>query len=157
MPDYTFHPYPVISVSKSVLFLAVSVIAIAFFHDTIGDFLIPLLGAAIIIAALFIVRANMIAQACSITLGEDRIRYRFGIMSKHEYVLPYPRITEARFTQGVLDQTFGIGLLSVDTAGEYDKPMRIAGVRMADIRATLDMVNRMANAREPPPETQKKA
>lgn len=138
---YSFHPYPVVSASKALLFMALVGVLAFFLHDYLGALFLPLLALAIIFGLLWAASAYAVAHACQITLDENEIIYRFGILLRHEYVLPYSKITEARFSQGLVDQVFGIGILSVDTPGFTDLPMRVAGVRMGDIRKTLDMIN----------------
>ncbi len=141
MPPYSFHPSAIMPVTTAVLIAAV-VASIAFLaQDLLGGMYLPLLAVAIVYAIVRVASAYAIAKTYSVALEDNEIIYRFGIWKRNEYVLPYNKITEARFSQTIPEQFFNIGTLSVDTPGYTDLPMRLNGVRMPDIQKTLDRIN----------------
>ncbi len=141
MPPYSFHPYPIMNVVSALAFLVVVGGIIVFLQDALGGLFLPLLAVVALYAAVRIAYAYAVAKTYTVRLDENEILYTFGIWRKNEYLLPYNKITEARFSQSMTEQIFGIGTLSVDTPGYTDLPMRVYGVRMADIQKTLDVIN----------------
>ncbi len=141
MPPYSFHPYPILHIASAIVFLVVVGAIVIFLQDPLGALFLPLLGVVILYALLRIAYAFAVASTYTVRLDENEIYYTFGIWRKNEYLLPYNKITEARFSQSMTEQIFGIGTLSVDTPGFTDLPLRVQGVRMRDIQATLDTIN----------------
>jgi uncharacterized membrane protein YdbT with pleckstrin-like domain len=141
MAPYSYHPYPIMSVTTAIGLAVVIGVLAFFFQDILGDLYLPLLSLAILYALVRIAYAYAIARTYSVTLDDNEIVFRFGIWKRNEYVLPYNKITEARFSQTIPEQAFNIGTLSVDTPGYTDLPMRLNGVRMPDILKTLDTIN----------------
>ncbi len=141
MPPYSFHPYPIMNVVTAALFLIVVGSIVFLLQDALGTLFLPLLGVVILYALLRIGYAYAVASTYTVRLDENEILYTFGIWRRNEYLLPYNKITEARFSQSMTEQIFGIGTLSVDTPGFTDLPLRVQGVRMQDIQKTLDTIN----------------
>ncbi len=141
MPPYSFHPYPIMNVVTALLFLIIVGALILFFQDALGELFLPLLAVVVLYALIRIAYAYAVAKTYTVKLDENEILYTFGIYRRNEYLLPYNKITEARFSQSMTEQIFGIGTLSVDTPGFTDLPLRVSGVRMADIQKTLDLIN----------------
>ena len=138
---YSFHPFPVIRASKNALTTALLILLIIMFRETLGSMALPLALVVLAFGTVSILSAFAIASTFSITLEEKTIIYRFGVFTRTEYNLPYSKITEARFSQGVVEQLLGLGTLTLDTAGYTDIPLHIHDIRLPDIRKTLDAIN----------------
>jgi uncharacterized membrane protein YdbT with pleckstrin-like domain len=81
------------------------------------------------------------AQTYTIALGESGITYSVGLFSRKEIVIPYSQVTEASYTQGILQRIFGVANLSVDTPGGSNMAIHLTDVRYADVKKTLDRIH----------------
>jgi uncharacterized membrane protein YdbT with pleckstrin-like domain len=137
---YSFHPFPIISMAKAAL-LAVILSAALFL---VRSFFQQYIYAIALVWALAILYSAAISVLCgfkTITLDDNSITYKSGMLSTKQFILPYSKITEANYSQGLLERILGIGTLSVDTPGGTDTPIRLGGVRYSDIKRTLDRIS----------------
>ena len=138
---YTFHPFPIVRALKSALITILILLLVALFRDDLGTLTVPLVFIVAAFGIISILSTFALANTFSITLGDSAIIYRFGVLTRTEYTLPYSKITEARFFQGIMDQFLGLGTLTIDTAGYTDIPLHIPEIRLGDIRRSIDAIN----------------
>jgi uncharacterized membrane protein YdbT with pleckstrin-like domain len=105
---YTFHPFPIIRASKNAITTVLLVLLIILFRETLGSLTIPMALVVIAFGGVSVLSAFALASTFSITLGDNTIVYRYGVFTRTEYNLPYSKITEARFSQGILEQFLGL-------------------------------------------------
>ncbi len=141
---YTFHPFPIVRAMKNAVTTILILVLIALFRENLGTLDVPLVFVVLAFGVISIVSTFALANTFSITLGDSAIIYRFGVLTRTEYTLPYSKITEARFFQGVMDQFLGLGTLTIDTAGYTDIPLHIPEIRLKDIRRSIDAINATA-------------
>jgi uncharacterized membrane protein YdbT with pleckstrin-like domain len=55
------------------------------------------------------------------TIAGDRLRYEVGMLSKSTRNISLPKVQDARVDQSVTQRMFGIGNLSIETAGEASR------------------------------------
>ncbi len=148
MPQ-TFHPFPVGSMARALLGTLI-LLAIALL---IRDYLEPhtLVVLLVIIAVGAVVIAGRFASSRfkSIELGERTITYQSGILSSRKITLAYDKITEASFYQHLMDRVFGVGTLSIDTAGGTPIAIRVQDIRSADYKTIMDRINEKGGGKFP--------
>jgi uncharacterized membrane protein YdbT with pleckstrin-like domain len=68
------------------------------------------------------------------TIAGDKLRYEVGVLSRSTRNISLPKVQDARVDQSVTQRIFGVGNLSIETAGEtsrlsirnIDRPQEIA-------------------------------
>jgi uncharacterized membrane protein YdbT with pleckstrin-like domain len=76
----------------------------------------------------------MARQFTKATIAGDRLRYEVGAFSKSTRNISLPKVQDARVDQSVMQRMFGVGNLSIETAGEtsrltirnVDRPQHVA-------------------------------
>ncbi|MEW6748522.1 MAG: PH domain-containing protein [Candidatus Micrarchaeota archaeon] len=136
----SFHPYPIVGVTKSAI-IAVLLSALVFvLRDLLKDLMLPLLGAVIGLSLLMIIFAFIAARFHTLTISDTSISYHTGVISTRNIVLPYAKITEASYTQGLIQRLFGVGTLNLDTAGGSAVAIHITDIKRSDIEDVLTEV-----------------
>lgn len=67
------------------------------------------------------VRRHIQRQFIKATITGDRLRYEVGVFSKSTRNISLPKVQDARVDQSVTQRMFGIGNLSIETAGEASR------------------------------------
>ncbi len=138
---HSFHPYPIVAAVK-IFLMDVLLSALFFFlRDYIESIFITLLLALWLIGFAFMLVAFLRSRFYTVTLEGNTLTYNSGILSLRNVVLPYERITEASFTQDVVQRIFGVGTLNVDTAGGSDIAIHVHDIRHKDLKAILAAIN----------------
>ena len=78
-------------------------------------------------------------QMTKVTISPDKLRYELGLLGKTTRTIQLPKIQDVRVDQTFMQRMFGIGSLSIETAGEasrltlhnIDLPQAIADEIMA--------------------------
>lgn len=133
----TFHPYPIVGVTKSIIIAVFLGVLLFLLQDFLGMLTIPLLLAVVGISVLMIIMAFAAARFHVLTMGDNSISYKTGVLSTRNVVLPYPKITEAGFTQGLIQRLFGVGTLNLDTAGGSAVAIHISDIKRSDIDSVM--------------------
>lgn len=79
-------------------------------------------------------RRHIAQRFTKATIAGDKLRYEVGAMSKSTRNISLPKVQDARVDQTVTQRMFGVGNLSIETAGEasrliirnVDRPQRVA-------------------------------
>jgi membrane protein YdbS with pleckstrin-like domain len=66
-------------------------------------------------------RPWILAVPAKATIAGDRLRYEVGALSKSTRNISLPKVQDARVDQSVTQRMFGIGDLSIETAGEASR------------------------------------
>jgi uncharacterized membrane protein YdbT with pleckstrin-like domain len=111
-------------------------------REYIERIFITLLLALWLIGLAFVLVAFLRAKFHTITLDENTLTYNSGILSLRRIVLPFSRITEASYTQDLVQRIFGVGTLNVDTAGGSDVAIHVHDIKYKDLKMILDDINR---------------
>jgi uncharacterized membrane protein YdbT with pleckstrin-like domain len=80
------------------------------------------------------IRRHMARQFTKATIAGDKLRYEVGALSKSTRNISLPKVQDARVDQSVMQRMFGVGNLSIETAGEasrltirnVDRPQAVA-------------------------------
>jgi uncharacterized membrane protein YdbT with pleckstrin-like domain len=108
---HSFHPFPIVGAIKLLVLAVLLSLLLSFsavFLGGLSFFVLLLVWVATILKIIMIFTT---ARYQEIILEGNTITYITGVISKNRLVLPYPRITEAGFSQGFLQRIFGVGTL----------------------------------------------
>jgi uncharacterized membrane protein YdbT with pleckstrin-like domain len=80
------------------------------------------------------IRRHIAQRFTKATIAGDKLRYEVGALSKSTRNISLPKVQDARVDQSVVQRMFGVGNLSVETAGEtsrltmrnVDQPQQVA-------------------------------
>lgn len=80
------------------------------------------------------IRRHIARQFTKATIAGDKLRYEVGMLAKSTRNISLPKVQDARVDQSVTQRMFGVGNLSIETAGEtsrltilnVDQPQRVA-------------------------------
>lgn len=139
--EHSFNPYPVVGAVKTFLMCAVLALLAFYIRPGISGIFDTLIAAIALVGLTFILLAFLVAKFHTITLSEQTITYRSGIIVLRKIMLPYSKITEASYTQGLIQRIFGVGTLRVDTAGGSMVAIYLADVRYGDLKKILAEIN----------------
>ena len=67
------------------------------------------------------IRRHVLRQFTKATIAGDRLRYEVGMLSKSTRNISLPKVQDARVDQSVTQRMFGVGDLSIETAGETSR------------------------------------
>jgi len=138
----SFNPYPVVRVIKifiSVVILSLLLYAVQGYIERIWTILLLavwLLGIASGMIAI------ISAKFHTITLDESSMVYQSGILSTRRVVIPYAKVTEASYTQDLIQRIFGIGTLNVDTAGGSNVAIHVLDIKHSHLILILEDIRR---------------
>jgi uncharacterized membrane protein YdbT with pleckstrin-like domain len=94
----------------------------------------PWILAVPVLLLLWPIRRHIARQFTKATIAGDRLRYEVGALSKSTRNISLPKVQDARVDQSVTQRMFGVGNLSIETAGEasrltirnVDRPQQVA-------------------------------
>ncbi len=67
------------------------------------------------------IRRHMRRQFTKATISGDKLRYEVGALGKSTRNISLPKVQDARVDQSVTQRMFGVGDLSIETAGEASR------------------------------------
>ena len=67
------------------------------------------------------IRRQIQRQFTKATIAGDRLRYEVGMLSKSTRNISLPKVQDARVDQSMTQRMFGVGNLSIETAGETSR------------------------------------
>lgn len=138
---YSFHPFPVVSIISAAVMTSALSALVYLLRDFLGDFFMLVLVLMLAIGFLRILNLLVMSQTLSITLSDSGIIYARGIFARKEVVLPYSQVTEASFTQGILQRLLGIANLDIDTPGGANMAIHFSDARYEDVKRVLDRIH----------------
>lgn len=94
----------------------------------------PWLPLASLLILLWPIKRHIQRQAVKLTIAGEKLRYETGIGSKSTRLIQLPKVQDVRAIQSLSQRMFGVGDLSIETAGEssrliipnIDNPQRLA-------------------------------
>ncbi len=60
-------------------------------------------------------------QSTKVTISQDKLRYEVGLLSKTTRTIQLPKIQDVRVDQTLFQRIFGVGNISIETAGEASR------------------------------------
>jgi uncharacterized membrane protein YdbT with pleckstrin-like domain len=94
----------------------------------------PWIMAVPLLLLIWPIRRHIAQRFTKATIAGDRLRYEVGALSKSTRNISLPKVQDARVDQSVIQRMFGVGNLSIETAGEasrltmrnVDQPQHVA-------------------------------
>ncbi len=137
----SFHPSPVVAGVKILIYVLLVTALLVLAQDLLRGMFIQFLAAAWLGGVFFVALAFLTAKLQTITMEENTIAYTSGLLATRRIVLPYAKITETSYAQGVLERILGVGTVSIDTAGGAQIAIHVGNVRYHDIKTLLQEIN----------------
>ncbi len=94
----------------------------------------PYLPIVSLLVLLWPIKRHLQRQTVKLTLAGDKLRYETGLMSKSMRLIQLPKVQDVRVLQSFWQRMFGVGDISIETAGEnsrlivqnLDRPRQLA-------------------------------
>ena len=94
----------------------------------------PWLPIGSLILLLWPIKRHIQRQSVKLTIAGDKLRYEVGLASKSTRIIQLPKVQDVRVVQSFAQRIFGIGDISIETAGEnsrlvvehLDRPQELA-------------------------------
>jgi uncharacterized membrane protein YdbT with pleckstrin-like domain len=115
-PHWLFFFGPTLAVAASVV-LAV-IVLVAGPDGDVGSFVKWLTLAALAISVAWLLLRYLHWVTTNLTITNDRIIYRYGLLAKQGMEIPIERVNNVSFRQGILERMFGNGDLTIESGGE---------------------------------------
>jgi len=136
----TIHPSTLVVQCELAVF-AIMITVIAYYvRDLAANLFVPTLeivwGLTILSGIFLFIKERFV----SLEIGDHDLVYKKGILFTRTVLVPYEKVTDARYSQGLLERIFGLGTLDVDTAGTSDIAIKMPGVHRKDMEEILGNV-----------------
>jgi uncharacterized membrane protein YdbT with pleckstrin-like domain len=94
----------------------------------------PYLPIVSLLVLLWPIKRHLQRQTVKLTLAGDKLRYETGLTSKSMRLIQLPKVQDVRVLQSFGQRMFGVGDISIETAGEnsrlvvenLDRPRQLA-------------------------------
>jgi uncharacterized membrane protein YdbT with pleckstrin-like domain len=104
-----------------LLVCAAIVIHYKYLVDQYPNQRIPYLPIVSLLILLWPIKRHLQRQAVKLTLAGDKIRFETGLASKSMRIIQLPKVQDVRVLQSVSQRMFGVGDISIETAGENSR------------------------------------
>ena len=119
------------------------------FRYLAGKQAIPWVPAAALLLLLWPIKRHFQRLTVKVTISGDKLHYETGLLSKATRIILLPKIQDVRVAQTLSQRLFGVGDISIETAGEYsrlvvenlDRPQQLA----EQITDASDAASRMSS------------
>jgi uncharacterized membrane protein YdbT with pleckstrin-like domain len=82
---------------------------------------IPWLPVAAALLLLWPVKHHIQRQTVKLTISGDKLRYETGLASRSTRIIQLPKVQDVRVIQSLGQRIFGVGDISIETAGENSR------------------------------------
>ncbi len=89
--------------------------------DQYPDQRIPYLPLASLFLLLWPIKRHLKRQSVKLTMAGDKLRYETGMVSKSMRIIQLPKVQDVRVLQSFGQRIFGVGDISIETAGENSR------------------------------------
>src|SRR5580692_7970863 len=95
---------------------------------------VPYLPIVSLVVLLWPIKRHLQRQTVKLTLAGDKLRYETGLTSKSMRLIQLPKVQDVRVLQSFWQRVFGVGDISIETAGvnsrliveNLDRPRQLA-------------------------------
>ena len=126
-PHWLFFFGPALAFLASALFGIVVLVASPD-SDGLRTFVRWLALIALVLSVGWLVGRYAKWMTTNLTITNDRIVFRYGVVAKQGMEIPIERVNNVSFRQGILERLFGNGALTIESGGE-DGQQRFSHVR----------------------------
>ncbi len=81
----------------------------------------PWVPIASLIVLLWPIKRHLQRQTVKLTLAGEKLRYETGLASKSTRIIQLPKVQDVRVIQSMWQRMFGVGDISIETAGENSR------------------------------------
>jgi uncharacterized membrane protein YdbT with pleckstrin-like domain len=81
----------------------------------------PYLPIASLFVLLWPIKRHLYRQSIKLTMAGDKLRYETGVVSKSMRIIQLPKVQDVRVLQSFGQRMFGVGDISIETAGENSR------------------------------------
>jgi uncharacterized membrane protein YdbT with pleckstrin-like domain len=81
----------------------------------------PWLPIASLILLVWPIKRHLQRQTVKLTIAGDKMRYEVGFVSKSTRIIQLPKVQDVRVVQSFFQRIFGVGDISIETAGENSR------------------------------------
>src|ERR1700734_2186227 len=81
----------------------------------------PYLPIASLFVLLWPIKRHLYRQSIKLTIAGDKLRYETGIATKSMRIIQLPKVQDVRVLQSFGQRMFGVGDISIETAGENSR------------------------------------
>src|SRR5271154_4781939 len=81
----------------------------------------PYLPIASLLVLLWPFKRHLQRQTVKLTIAGDKLRYETGLASKSMRLIQLPKVQDVRVIQSFWQRLFGVGDISIETAGENSR------------------------------------
>jgi uncharacterized membrane protein YdbT with pleckstrin-like domain len=81
----------------------------------------PYLPIVTLLFLLWPVKRQLRRQTVKLTMAGDKLRYETGLVSKSMRIIQLPKVQDVRVIQSFWQRVFGVGDISIETAGENSR------------------------------------
>ena len=67
------------------------------------------------------IKRHILRQSVKLTIAGEKLRYETGLTSKSTRLIQLPKVQDVRTIQSVSQRMFGVGDISIETAGENSR------------------------------------
>jgi uncharacterized membrane protein YdbT with pleckstrin-like domain len=103
-----------------LLFCAAVIAEYKFLPDKYPEFF-PYLPIASVLPLLWPVKRHLRRQSIKLTVAGDKLRYETGLISRATRIIQLPKVQDVRVMQTFWQRLFGVGDISIETAGEHSR------------------------------------
>lgn len=102
-----------------------------------------------IFSALLIFMARYYFHKKQYRLFDKNITYREGVLVHNETVVPFSRIQHVEIDEGPIERYFSLATLSIYTAGDSGKDLKISGLLLLDAQEIKDYITNYIKDEQP--------
>ena len=81
----------------------------------------PYLPIASLLVLLWPIKRHLQRQTVKLEIAGDKLRYETGLMTKSMRIIQLPKVQDVRVIQSFWQRMFGVGDISIETAGENSR------------------------------------
>jgi len=81
----------------------------------------PWLPMASLLVLLWPIKRHIRRQTVKLTIAGEKLRYETGLASKSTRLIQLPKVQDVRVIQSLSQRMFGVGDISIETAGENSR------------------------------------
>jgi len=135
MADIQIRPSMKFIKAGYVLALAAVGLALFIHYKYLADqYPTPWLPLASLLFLLWPIKRHIQRQSVKLTIAGEKLRYETGLASRSTRIIQLPKVQDVRAIQSFWQRIFGVGDVSIETAGEYsrlivenlDRPQQLA-------------------------------
>jgi len=122
MPDIVIRPSMKFIRAGYVVTLLVIAAAVAGYYKYLAEkYDTPWLPWVTLVLLLWPIKRHIQRQSVKLTIAGEKLRYETGITSKSTRLIQLPKVQDVRSIQSVGQRMFGVGDLTIETAGENSR------------------------------------